>query len=210
MVKEWQLWTYPYPTMIKNKSRRLNPARVPYARLFSDGDEFIKLKDLFEARKKHLPTQLKRCVRAITKERGGDEPTREDMSRAFAICTAQLQRSGYLKKGSQKPTKKGKTRSRSKAGEKGHKSKVAEYEKMLALVRKKTDEQLERLGERAFDDIDVDANDVDTHGMDAMTRRRLRVKRLHQKVGKKKPRRPLNTKTPYGSADIPALERSES
>lgn len=71
---------------------------------------------------------------------------------------------------------------------------------------KGTDEQLGYLGERAFDDVDMDANDVDTHGMDAMTRRRLRVKKLHQKVGKKKPRRPLNTKTPYGSADIPALE----
>lgn len=140
MIKEWQLWVHPYPTMIKNKSRRLNPARVPYARLFSDGDEFIKLKDLFEARKGHLPTQLKRCVRAIAKERGGDEPTRDDLSRAFAICTAQLQRSGYLKKGSQDPTKKGTKRSRSKAGEKGHKSKVAEYEKMLGAARKKSHE----------------------------------------------------------------------
>jgi len=134
-LEEWQLWVHPYPTMIKNK-RRVNPRLVPYMEMFSDSDGFVRLSDLIEGKKRPTPPQLKRCVRAIAKQSGGDEPSRKDISRAFAICTKQLQKHGYLKKGSQKPTKKGSKRGRSKAGEKEHAVKLADYEKMLASARK--------------------------------------------------------------------------
>lgn len=133
-LEEWQLWIHPYPTMIKNKART-NPSLVPYLEMLSDGEDFVWLSDLIEGKKGHTPPQLKRCVRAIAKK-AGDKPTREDISRAFAICTKQLQKGGYLKKGTQDPTKKGSKRGRSKAGEKAHSTKVAEYERMLAGAKK--------------------------------------------------------------------------
>ena len=134
MINEWQLWMHPYPTMIKNAGR-VNPALVPYFEMLSGDDGFVRLSDLIEGRKGKTPPQLKRCVRAIAKERGGDEPTRDQLSSAFAICTKQLQRNGYLKVGSQKPTKKGSKKGRSKAAQKDHSSKLKDYEKMLATVR---------------------------------------------------------------------------
>jgi hypothetical protein len=134
-LEEWQLWVHPYPTMIKNQSR-VNPSLVPYKEMLSDEDGFVWLSDLIEAKRKHTPPQLKRCVRAIAKESGGDSPSRADISRAFAICTKQLQKGGYLKKGSQEPTKKGSKRGRSKAHDKEHAEKLADYEKMLAGARK--------------------------------------------------------------------------
>jgi hypothetical protein len=138
MITEWQLWMHPYPTMLKTK-RRINPSLVRIGRVYQNGAEFIRLTDLIEAmleaKKGRNPSQLKRCVLAVAKKDGG-EPTRDDVSRAFAICTKQLQKSGYLKKGTQKATKKGKKRSRSKSAEAGHGGKVADYEKMLAGVRK--------------------------------------------------------------------------
>lgn len=126
---------HPYPTMIKSKSR-LNPALVPYSEMLSDGSGFVRLSDLIEGKKGGTPPQLKRCVRAIAKERGGDEPSRDQLSAAFAICTKQLQRHGYLKKGSQETTKKGAKRGRSKAADKGHAVKLDDYEAMLAGARK--------------------------------------------------------------------------
>lgn len=129
-LREWQLWMHPYPTLIKTRGRRLNPALHPMGRVFQDGKELVRLSDLFEARKKKTPPQLKRCVRAVAKKNGGDT------SKAFAICTAQLQKTGYLKVGTQRPTKAGEKAGRSKAGEKGHSDKVKEYEGLLALNRK--------------------------------------------------------------------------
>lgn len=50
-----------------------------------------------------MPAALDKCVIALRKQ-GKSE------ARAFAICTASLQRAGILKKGSQKLTKKGKSK----------------------------------------------------------------------------------------------------
>ena len=98
----------------------------------------VRARDVFEARK-HTPSQLKRCVRAIVKKEVGDsgdqDLVRAAISKGFAICTAQLQKHGYLRKGSQDTTKIGATAGRSKSAEKGHGSKVDEYEKMLAVAR---------------------------------------------------------------------------
>jgi len=48
---------------------------------------------------------------------------------------------------------------------------------------------------------DVDLNDLGAFGMDAMSRKRLRVKRLHVK-GKKKVRRPVKTSMPFSLRNI--------
>jgi len=128
-IWEWQLWMHPYPSLIKNYGKRFLPGLRPDLRDLHS-NRLINLSDLFEERKKkHTPVQLKRCVRAVAKKHDGD------VSKAFAICTAQLQKSGYLKVGTQKPTKAGSAASRSKAAEKGHKAKVADYEKLLARAR---------------------------------------------------------------------------
>lgn len=128
-IREWQLWMHPYPTLIKTRGRRLQPGLRPDVRELDD-TEIVKISDLFEGRKRKTPPQLKRCVRAVAKKHGGD------VSKAFAICTAQLQKGGYLRIGTQEPTKAGKTAGRSKAAEKDHKDKVSEYEQLLALARK--------------------------------------------------------------------------
>lgn len=136
-ILEWQLWMHPYPTLVKTK--RVNPSLLPSGRIFKDGSEFVRLSDLFEAKKRTTPPQLKRCVLAIVKKEVGsiDNATREAVSKAFAICTRNLQKYGYLEKGSQSPTGTGQKRGRSKAADSSHKDKLAEFEKMLTVVREK-------------------------------------------------------------------------
>jgi len=122
-IEEMQLWMHPYPTVVKTKrTKDVN------GKIYQDGSA-IKLSDLYEARKT-TPPQLKRCVLAVAKKSGGDT------SKAFAICTSSLQNKGYLKQGTQAPTKKGAKAGRSKAAEKKHSGKVSEYEQLLALARK--------------------------------------------------------------------------
>lgn len=123
MIYEWQLWMHPYPTKVKALKKG-----TPLDRVYQDGAS-IKLSDLYEERRA-TPPQLKRCVLAVGKKSGGDT------SKAFAICTRSLQNKGYLKKGTQEPTKKGATAGRSKAADKSHSDKVSEYEQLLALARK--------------------------------------------------------------------------
>jgi hypothetical protein len=117
--QEWQLWMYPYPTLVKEKR-------------FSWDMLGIQKGTLGEARKPTQP-QMKRCVLAIAAKDGGDP--KAALSKAFAICTAQLQKHGYIKKGTNRATKKGERAGRSKASEKGHSSKVEKYEKLLATAR---------------------------------------------------------------------------
>lgn len=54
------------------------------------------------AGKGHTPYFIKRCVYAISKKEGGG---RTALNKAFAICVAQAQKRGDLKKGSMEPTK---------------------------------------------------------------------------------------------------------
>jgi len=138
-LEEWQLWMHPYPTLIKTKGRRLNPAMHRMGRLYNDNKGFVRLSDIFEERKQ-TPPQLKRCVRAVVKrELKGDSSdqgkVRAALSKGFAVCTAQLQKHGFLRLKSQVPTKKGKTSGKSKAAQKGHSDKVSDYERMLAKAR---------------------------------------------------------------------------
>lgn len=162
-ISEWELWMHPYPLMLKTL-RRVNPKYVPFQALMQEGVEAISVRSLFEARRRTTPPQLKRCVLAIVKDAtGGDvtKATRADVSRAFAICTKQFQKYGYLEVGTQKPTGKGKTSGKKKAAEKDHGGKVAEYEKMLDTVRKPKEESLgfrgviSLLGESGTDVLNV-------------------------------------------------------
>jgi len=133
MLEEWQVLVHPYPTLVRSR-RRLNISLVPVTHVLDGVGRYIRLSDLVEARRSS-PPQLKRCVRAIIKDKGISKPSREDLSSAFAICTKQLQRTGYFKLGTAEPTKKGLRRGKSKAAENEHGTKVAEYEKMLAGAR---------------------------------------------------------------------------
>lgn len=145
-MEEWELWMHPYPVVLK-RSRRVNPVLVPYGQLMQEAKGLIDLKELFEARRRTTPPQLKHCVLAIVKDLTGDNvegATRADVSKAFAICTKQFQKYGYLEVGTQKPTGKGKTAGKKKSAEKEHGSKVAEFEKMLAAVRKGKEESVEQ------------------------------------------------------------------
>jgi len=96
--------------------------------IFED-NSLVDVVELVERRK--TPPQLKRCVRAVALQNGGD------VSKAFAICTAQLQKHGYLKKGTAMPTKAGKASGRSKAAEKEHMNKLGDYEMLLRINRKR-------------------------------------------------------------------------
>jgi hypothetical protein len=69
---------------------------------------------------------IKHCVAKVFKRTN-------DLPRAFAICTAQGQKSGYYKPGSRTQTKAGKTRARSKAAKKGHSDVLQSYEKALDI-----------------------------------------------------------------------------
>lgn len=87
-------------------------------------------------------TFIKRCVRAVATEGGGG---REALDRAFAICTAQAQKSGKLKPGTATPTRAGATASKSKAAQPGHAAKMADYENLLAAARAESIEALDSI-----------------------------------------------------------------
>ena len=113
---------HPYPTMIKKRS-------FGKGRVFQTGAEFARISSVMEGRKA-TPPILKRCVRAVAMQYGGD------ISKAFAICTAQMQKAGLLKSGTGKPTKAGIKSGRRKAADAGHPGKLSDYEGLLRLNRK--------------------------------------------------------------------------
>ena len=117
---EWKLKNYHHPSVVQ----------------YGDVDFSLgmSVEDIFEVRRRN-PAQLKRCVNAIV-SKGGDV-SRDSVSKAFAICTASLQNKGYIEKGTNVPTEKGKSASKSKAADKTHPSKMKDYEAILAAVRKK-------------------------------------------------------------------------
>lgn len=91
---------------------------------------YIRWQTGIEERASHTPTMLKHCVADVAGKQGGDT------HRAFAICTASLQKAGELKAGSNTATKKGKAKGAAHAKEPGAEKKVADYEKLLAAARK--------------------------------------------------------------------------
>lgn len=80
--------------------------------------------------------QRRRCVLAIANEKmAAGEAVDRAIDSAFAICTRQLQRTGYLKPSSATPTAKGATRSVEKLLAPQAQSKRLEYEALLAAAR---------------------------------------------------------------------------
>lgn len=79
---------------------------------------------LDEEPRRRTPPQVKRCVAKVADKV-------QDTSRAFAICVAQMQKSGQIKPGTMQLTKKGKKRARSKAAKKDYRTMVDKYEKAL-------------------------------------------------------------------------------
>lgn len=76
---------------------------------------------------------LRRCVSAVTDKDG--DTSREGVSRAFAICTASLQRKGYMKPGTDKLTGKGAARTREKRKEPENAEKMRRYELVLKAAK---------------------------------------------------------------------------
>lgn len=83
------------------------------------------------ARQSTTPPFVKRCVRAVAKRYDGD------VSRAFAICVAQYQDSGHLRKGTMQMTKKGEQYAAEKLATDDHAKKVGEYKRQLKRARLK-------------------------------------------------------------------------
>lgn len=76
------------------------------------------------------PNYIRRCVASVAPEKGLDA--------AFAICTAAMQKAGYLEPGSRTQTDKGKARARQFAARKDFKMKDDEYELALDKAREES------------------------------------------------------------------------
>ena len=115
---DFDLWTYPLPEVSGEPSWVTLGGLVPISETWKAGKLISK-----------VPQVLRNCVAKVAAKDG-------DTSRAFAICTATLQKSGKLKKGTQKLTKKG----RDAAGQRGKrpdaKDKDLDYERLIKAARK--------------------------------------------------------------------------
>ncbi len=83
------------------------------------------------AERPQTPAFIKHCVAKVAPKYGGD------VSRAFSICVAQMQKSGRLEPGSIDPTAMGKKVAKAKKKQPGHGKKVASYEKLLKKAKKR-------------------------------------------------------------------------
>lgn len=85
----------------------------------------------------------KRCVADVMGKsaKGPDgkpvKGARNQLSRAYAICRASLQKSGRIKKGTAELTKKGGKISGTKSKKDDHESKVSRFEKHVVAARKR-------------------------------------------------------------------------
>lgn len=70
---------------------------------------------------------MRRCVAKVSQDKGLDA--------AFAICTAAMQKAGYLEPGSRTQTDTGKKRARQYAAKKDFKDREADYETALEKGR---------------------------------------------------------------------------
>jgi hypothetical protein len=91
------------------------------------GESFVR--SLFAEERKHTPTIERRCVADVMKKQG------RDMSGAFAICRASMQKAGNYKKGSADLTKKGAAKSASKSRAKDDPAKFKYFEKQVKAAR---------------------------------------------------------------------------
>lgn len=80
------------------------------------------------------PLILQSCVVQVVANQGIERPNQDDISRAFAICTASLQRAGRLEPGTRRLTEYGMEKERSYSA-KERISIVVAYETMLDIAR---------------------------------------------------------------------------
>lgn len=101
-----------------------------------------------------MPVVLTHCVAAVGKRLGGGK---DNVSKAFAICTAGLQKSGILKKGSTELTAKGQEVERRHKEEPDKAHKDAEYEKIIQRKGpKKEESRLHSLIKKLQEIADID------------------------------------------------------
>lgn len=94
--------------------------------------------------RRQTPTPVKHCVTQVAKKGGAVNP--------FAVCYAQMQKSGVTKPGSQELTAKGRKVSARHAKEPKSvkKEKLARYHKVLDKLRKEHSEQSEQVIRRVM------------------------------------------------------------
>lgn len=132
--------------VIQKKGEETEPGLVDFLSylredqmVFLDGLEGEELQNALTAFAENMlahedtPDLVRHCVRSVAKKHGGD------VARAFAICTASLQKSGHLEPGSAKLTAKGKEKEKEHKKDPDAGAKFADYEKMLKKARKKED-----------------------------------------------------------------------
>lgn len=118
---EWDLWTHPEPEIIGEPSW-----------VFDGGKRLVPIREKRDSEGKLVsknPRGIRRCVVDVVKK--GDVKGKEGISRAFAICTAALQKAGQVRKGSRKLTKKGTGRATYFARQSDADEKDAEYEQIV-------------------------------------------------------------------------------
>lgn len=98
-----------------------------------------------------MPEILKHCVGQVGKEKG--------KSRAFAICTASLQKAGILKKGTQELTAKGKKAEDKHKKEMDRNKKLADYEKVIDRKSPKPEYESQSASDKLQDFIDEPISD---------------------------------------------------
>ncbi len=116
---DFDLWTYPLPQQVGYSGS-----------VFSDTGVFLPLAEVKKGGRlvSKVPRAIRHCVTQVYKKRG--IMGREGLSSAFAICTAQMQKAGQIKSGTQKATKKGSKK------HKASKAKDVDYESILKAVKK--------------------------------------------------------------------------
>ena len=117
----WDLWTYPQPEVLGEPNYVSN-----------DGQMLVPISEVWIAGKlvSKTPQVLRHCVAQVAAKNGGD------VSKAFAICTAGLQKAGVLKRHTRDLTKKGRARAGARGRDSDSGQKDLDYEQLVAAARK--------------------------------------------------------------------------
>jgi len=120
---EWELWTHPEPEITGEPSW-----------VFDGGKRLVPIREKRDSEGELVsqnPRGIRRCVVDVYQK---GEKGKEGLSKAFAICTAAMQKAGQVRKGSRKLTRKGTGRATYFARQGDAANKDAEYEKIVKGV----------------------------------------------------------------------------
>ena len=100
------------------------------------GSGLVSLTEVWKRGKlqSEIPRAIRRCVVKVYKK---GEPGSEGLSRAFAICTATMQKAGQVKRGSRRLTKRGVGKATWFAEKPNARSQDQEYERIVKSAREK-------------------------------------------------------------------------